>query len=85
MLATKQPENLTIARLLIAGEWRDGEADEATFPVLDKFTGQVIGHAHRARREQVEEAVGAAQASFERHKLAPARRYQILMHGEGKK
>lgn len=79
MLATKQPENQTVARLLIAGEWRDGEADEATFPVLDKFTGQVIGHAHRARREQVAEAIAAVQSSFEQCPLTPQRRYQILM------
>lgn len=75
MLVAPQPEH-AVARLLIDGEWRDG-AD--TFPVLDKFTGAVIGSAHRARREQVAEAVTAAQVSFERRKLAPARRYQILM------
>jgi acyl-CoA reductase-like NAD-dependent aldehyde dehydrogenase len=63
------------ARLLIDGAWTDG-AD--TFPVTDKFSGAVIGYADRASREQVDAAVAAAHASFERTRLDGYERYTIL-------
>ena len=63
------------ARLLIGGAWIDGAA---TFPVTDKFSGAVIGHADRASREQVDAAVAAAHASFEQHRLDGYERYTIL-------
>lgn len=66
---------LTRARLLIGGSWVEGTG---TFPVTDKFSGEVIGHADRASRAQVDEAVAAAQRSFERHRLDPYQRYTIL-------
>jgi len=63
------------ARLLIGGAWTDGVS---TFPVYDKFSGQEIGIADRASREQVEAAVSAAHRSFTEHKLDPSERYRIL-------
>ncbi|HEX8032079.1 MAG TPA: aldehyde dehydrogenase family protein [Vicinamibacterales bacterium] len=63
------------ARLLIGGAWMDGI--EAV-PVTDKFSGQVIGHADRASREQVDAAVAAAHASFLSHRLDAQQRYGIL-------
>ena len=78
MTATHQPIGrvaLRRARLLIGGAWVDG-AD--TFPVIDKFTGAVIGHADRASREQVDAAVAAAHASFEPTRLDAYERYTIL-------
>lgn len=63
------------ARLLIGGAWVDGT--EAV-PVTDKFTGQVIGHADRASREQVDAAVAAAHASFLSRRLDAQERYGIL-------
>jgi acyl-CoA reductase-like NAD-dependent aldehyde dehydrogenase len=63
------------ARLLIDGAWVDGTD---TFPVVDKFTGDVIGHADRASREQVEAAVTAAHRSFQLTRLDPSDRYLIL-------
>lgn len=63
------------ARLLIDGAWIDGAE---TFPVIDKFSGAVIGHADRASREQVDAAVAAAHASFERTRLDGYERYTIL-------
>ena len=63
------------ARLLIGGEWVDGSG---TFPVTDKYTGDLIGHADRASRQQVDAAVTAAQRSFETCRLEPFQRYAIL-------
>lgn len=63
------------ARLLVDGAWIDGAA---TFPVTDKFSGAVIGHADRASREQVNAAVAAAHKSFETTRLDGYERYAIL-------
>ena len=63
------------APLFVNGAWVDGI--EST-PVFDKFTGEQIGLAARATREQVDRAVGGARASFERERLDAQRRYQIL-------
>lgn len=63
------------ARLLIDGSWVEGAE---TFPVTDKYSGEVIGHADRASREQVDAAVAAAQRSFETNPLEPYARYTVL-------
>jgi acyl-CoA reductase-like NAD-dependent aldehyde dehydrogenase len=69
------------ARLLIGGVWTDGLD---TFPVRDKYTGEVIGCADRASRDQVHAAVAAAQASFETTPLDATERYAILRRvGDG--
>jgi succinate-semialdehyde dehydrogenase/glutarate-semialdehyde dehydrogenase len=57
------------------GQWVEGIE---SFPVHDKFTGEEIGVASRATREQVDGAVASARASFERERLDGQRRYQIL-------
>jgi succinate-semialdehyde dehydrogenase/glutarate-semialdehyde dehydrogenase len=69
------PAALLRARLLIAGQWVDGQE---TFAVTDKFTGETIGHADRASREQVDAAVAAAHRSFEATRLDPSTRYDLL-------
>lgn len=63
------------ARLLIGGEWTEGVE---TFPVADKFSGEIIGHADRASREQVDAAVAAAHQSFETTRLDAQERYAVL-------
>ncbi len=63
------------ARLLIGGTWVDGTE---TFPVLDKFSGEVIGYADSASREQVDAAISAARHSFETKRLDATERYRIL-------
>lgn len=63
------------ARLLINGEWVDGVE---TFPVYDKFTGQLMGHADRASRDQVSAAIAAADASFRATRLDAYERFTIL-------
>jgi len=63
------------ARLLIGGEWVDGVE---SFPVYDKFSGELIGHADRASRVQVDAAVAAADASFRTNRLDAYERFSIL-------
>jgi succinate-semialdehyde dehydrogenase / glutarate-semialdehyde dehydrogenase len=63
------------ARLLIGGAWIDGAE---TFPVTDKFSGALIGHADRASRQQVDAAVAAAEASFQAVRLDNYQRFTIL-------
>ena len=68
-------EVATRARLLIAGEWTSGAG---TFTVFDKFSGDPIGEADSASKEQVAAAVDAASRSFETVRLDPYDRYRIL-------
>ena len=77
MATTRAAETIGLrrARLLINGQWVDGVG---TFDVTDKFSGEVIGQADRASREQVDAAVAAAHASFLAHRLDPYDRYTIL-------
>ena len=65
------------ARLLIDGQWSAGA--EQSFQVFDKFSGEVIGEADRASREQVDGAVSSARRSFETTRLDPYDRYRILL------
>jgi len=63
------------ARLLIDGVWTEGPE---TFPVVDKYSGALIGHADRASHDQVRAAVGAAERSFHTAPLDPSQRFEIL-------
>ena len=69
---------MTSQQLLIAGQWTDahaGETYEQTFP----FTGEAVGVAAAAGREDARAAVEAAQAAFaEWSRSAPAMRRTIL-------
>jgi succinate-semialdehyde dehydrogenase/glutarate-semialdehyde dehydrogenase len=49
-----------------------------SFPVSDKYSGEVIGHAERASRDQVNAAVAAADASFLANRLDAYDRFTIL-------
>ena len=64
------------ARLLIDGEWTDGEG---SFSVPDRFTGEPVAHVARASRDQVDAAVAAARRAFESGPLDPRQRYEILL------
>lgn len=69
------------ARLLVDGAWVDGVD---TFPVIDKYTHEIIGHADRASREQVSAAVASAERSFRTTRLDAQERYAILRRaGDG--
>jgi acyl-CoA reductase-like NAD-dependent aldehyde dehydrogenase len=65
------------ARLFIDGSWTGGGA--GTRPVVDKYSGAVIGEVDQATREQVDAAIAAARRSFERTTLDPQQRYTMLM------
>lgn len=58
------------------GEWVQ---TSETIPVFDKFSGEKIGEASRASREQVDAAVAAAARSFHEHSLSAHRRAEILI------
>jgi len=77
--ATQYPpapgNTLRRARLLIDGAWVDGSE---TFAVTDKFTGEIIGHADRASRAQVDAAVAAADASFRKNRIDGYDRFSML-------
>jgi aldehyde dehydrogenase (NAD+) len=63
---------------LIGGEWVDAASGE-TFESVNPATGAVLGTFPRSGAEDVERAVGAAQAAYEEWRLVPApRRGEIL-------
>ena len=72
---TQPTPQIADARLLIAGAWRDG-TEQAE--VLDKFHLTPCARLHIASREQVREAVAAAQAAYEQSGLTAHDRGAIL-------
>lgn len=64
------------AKLLIDGEWVEGES---TYKVFDKFSSALIGYADSASKQQVSAAVYSAKQSFERNRLSAYKRCEILM------
>jgi acyl-CoA reductase-like NAD-dependent aldehyde dehydrogenase len=63
-------------KLLVGGEWIE---DSSTLPVVDKYTGEVIGNVPRASRETVQRATAAAHAAFPSYARTPAhKRFRIL-------
>lgn len=56
-------------RLLVGGEWI---TDDQTMPVMDKYSGEVLGAVPVASRETVDRAVGAACAAFPGYSALPA-------------
>jgi acyl-CoA reductase-like NAD-dependent aldehyde dehydrogenase len=55
--------------MLIAGEW---QSSKSALPVLDKFTGAVMGEVPVATAEDVARATAAAQAAFPAYSALPA-------------
>jgi acyl-CoA reductase-like NAD-dependent aldehyde dehydrogenase len=64
------------AKLLIAGSWVEGAE---SYPVYDKFTGELMGNADCASEIQVEAAVLGTVQAFHRNKLDAYERYEILL------
>jgi acyl-CoA reductase-like NAD-dependent aldehyde dehydrogenase len=62
-------------KLYIGGQWVDGEEE---FNVYDKYTGEPFATMAQASKEQVEAAVRSARDSFNKTKLTPYQRYEIL-------
>lgn len=62
-------------KLYIGGQWVE---TEESFSVNDKYTGQPFARIAQASREQVELAVRSARNSFNKTKLTPYQRYEVL-------
>lgn len=60
----------------IGGQWLDAEEK---FAVNDKYSGQPFATVAQASKEQVELAVRSARESFNKIKLTPYQRYEILL------
>jgi succinate-semialdehyde dehydrogenase/glutarate-semialdehyde dehydrogenase len=71
----QSPDELPSCRLLIAGEWVDGER---TVAVSDKYRLKPFMHAHLPGREQVRACVAAADRAFQANSLSPYDRGAIL-------
>jgi acyl-CoA reductase-like NAD-dependent aldehyde dehydrogenase len=61
--------------LYVGGEWVD---TEKRFDVLDRFTGQPFVTISQASKEHVDLAVASARRSFNKVKLTPYERYEVL-------
>jgi succinate-semialdehyde dehydrogenase / glutarate-semialdehyde dehydrogenase len=66
---------VTAGQMLIDGRWVDGTS---TFPVVDKFSGELLARVGCASREQVSQAAAGAAVAFARRRLPPQQRYHIL-------
>jgi len=67
--------HLPLRQLLIDGQWYDGQA---TMPVHDKYTLQPYAHLGLPSREQVGQAVAAAERALRADRLTPHERGAIL-------
>ncbi|MDO8299360.1 aldehyde dehydrogenase family protein [Lacisediminimonas sp.] len=64
-----------MSKLLINGEWVDGESTQV---LTEKYQGRVYGEMAVASAAQVEQAVGIALAGVKASTLTPYERYRIL-------
>ncbi|MCU0587371.1 MAG: aldehyde dehydrogenase family protein [Syntrophobacteraceae bacterium] len=72
------PGDARAYKLPVAGEWVEDARD---IPVLDKYTGEIIGRVPVAGRALLEKAVAGARAAFPAYSRMPAhRRASILGH-----
>ena len=63
-------------RLLVAGEWRTADAGT---PVVNPATGEVLGQVPHATEADIDDALAASEAGFERwRRMAPADRGAVL-------
>ncbi len=65
-----------MAKLLIDGEWIEGEGSA---DLHDKFTGEPIAKIAQATRTHVAQAVAGTHAAFKRGGVVPYARYEALM------
>jgi acyl-CoA reductase-like NAD-dependent aldehyde dehydrogenase len=69
-------EAMKAHRLFVGGMWVQ---DTESMPVIDKYTGEIIGSVPVASRETVESAIAAARAAFPEYSRMPAhKRFRIL-------
>ncbi len=66
--------------MLINGKWVDA-ASGKTFPTYNPSTGEVLAHVAEGDKEDIDRAVAAARAAFEKgpwRKLAPSERARLM-------
>ena len=67
-------------QLLINGKWVNA-ASGKTFPTYNPATGEILGHVAEGDKEDIERAVAAARAAFDKgpwRKLAPSERARLI-------
>ncbi len=69
-------EHSKLYKLFVAGQWVGGEP---ALPVLDKYSGEVIGTVPMAGRATVEKAVEGACAAFPAYSRTPAHRRAAIL------
>lgn len=65
-------------KMYIGGEWRR-RSDHTLIEVFNKFDGSLIATVPEAAETDVEDAVSAADAAFNREEMSPHQRYTVLM------
>jgi aldehyde dehydrogenase (NAD+) len=71
---------ISATKLLIGNKWVDA-ASGKTFPTINPATGEVIAHVAEADAADVDKAVGAARAAFEKgawRKMSASQRGQLM-------
>src|SRR5471030_3160136 len=71
---------VSATKLLIGNKWVDA-ASGKTFPTINPATGEVIAHVAEADAADVDKAVGAARAAFEKgawRKMTAAQRGALM-------
>ena len=74
-MAVKNDIGTIDAGIWIAGQWVE---TKEKIPVMNKFTGEILGFVGKADQEQTEWAVSNAKETFEKVKLSPYERSVIL-------
>ena len=68
--------------MLINGQWKDSAEEGSSAKFIDvraPYDGRIIGRIPEAGRNEVEEAIAAADSAFKKTRLSPYERYEILL------
>src|SRR3989337_3378430 len=68
--------------MLINGQWRGSAKEDSSTNFIDvraPYDGRIIGRIPEADRDDVEEAIAAADTAFRKRRLSPYERYEILL------
>src|SRR4030066_2028049 len=68
--------------MLINGQWRGSAKEDSSTKFIDvraPYDGRIIGRIPEAGRDDVEDAIAAADSAFRKTRLSPYERYDILL------
>src|SRR3972149_5533534 len=68
--------------MLINGQWRGSAKEDSSTKFIDvraPYDGSIIGRIPEAGRDDVEDAIAAADSAFRKTRLSPYERYEILL------